>query len=176
MTQEELVISKSLFGYRSHLVDKFINDINNSNNEKLKEVKNKIIHLKMENTRIKKEIDELRNQAEEQMKSEEFMKFALEKAKELIPVINELVDRQVFGVSEIYIQQEAALNRKIEEFNNTIKNTQEQLNSLLKDVICNSDSLGENVKSVIDKKDSYKYMLNRINKMELYYIDGLKLE
>jgi hypothetical protein len=92
------------------------------------------------------------------------MEFALEKAEELIPLLNELVDKQLFEVSEIYIRQETALNSKIDEFNNTIKNTKEQLNSLLKDVICNSESLGQNMKSVIDKKDSYKCILNKINK------------
>jgi hypothetical protein len=164
MAQEELIISKSLFGYRPNLVDKFINDISNSNCEKVKEIKNKIIYLKIENARIKKEMSELRNQVEEQTKSEEFMEFALEKAEELIPLLNELVDKQLFEVSEIYIRQETALNSKIDEFNNTIKNTKEQLNSLLKDVICNSESLGQNMKSVIDKKDSYKCILNKINK------------
>jgi DivIVA domain-containing protein len=165
--QEEIVLGKTLFGYDRDEVDKYLDELNDTHNDKLKEIKNKIIHFKIENTRIKKEIEELKNQIEEQMKSDEFMSYAQDKAEELIPVMSKHVSNQVNYIEEVYKEQEKIFDIKIEEFDRTIKNTQGQLNSLLKAVLAKSESFDETVKTFMDEKSSYKEMMNRVSETKL---------
>jgi DivIVA domain-containing protein len=165
--QEEIVLGKTLFGYDRDEVDKYLDELNDTHNDKLKEIKNKIIHFKIENTRIKKEIEELKNQIQEQMKSDEFMSYAQDKAEELIPVMNKHISNQVNHIEEVYKEQEKVFDIKIEEFDRTIKNTQGQLNSLLKAVLAKSESFDETVKTFMDEKSSYKEMMNKVNEAKL---------
>lgn len=160
---QETGIAKGMFGYDIKQVETYIKELRNSQHEKLKELKNKIIHIKMENTKLKNEMEELKTHKEEQLKSEKFMDFALTKAEDILPVIDDSISKQIKEVQDTCSKEEAVFNKKIEEFNDTIKETQGKLNSLLKAVLDSSENLNEKVKSFMETKESRKAMLTNTN-------------
>ncbi|MCM8710207.1 hypothetical protein M2651_04095 [Clostridium sp. SYSU_GA19001] len=166
MSEGALEIGKCIFGYEKKEVEKYVDKLKNTQYEKLKKLKNKILHVKMENVKLKKEIEELKSYLEEQMKNEELINFALLKAEDTITVINKFIMSEAEKIKAVYEQEEVIFNNKIEEFNHTIKNTQEQLGSLLNDILDSSENFNEKVKRFIDAKDSYKGILNEINRTE----------
>lgn len=149
-TEEELKIC--LCGYDREQVNKYIRDMKLAHEEKIQELKKNLSMINEENEKLSDEIQKLKDEIELEMKSEQFMKFALKKVEEVVPIIRRISSEETSRITLLGKKQEEIFNKKIEEYNNIIKGTQEDMNLLLKKQLEKSESLSKNLKSFIKNK------------------------
>lgn len=149
-TEEELKIC--LCGYDREQVNKYIKDMKLDHEEKIQELKKNLSMINEENEKLSDEIQKLKDEIELEMKSEQFMKFALKKIEEVVPIIRRISSEETSRITLLGKKQEEIFNKKIEEYNNIIKGTQEDMNLLLKKQLEKSESLSKNLKSFIKNK------------------------
>jgi hypothetical protein len=166
MDKTEAQLKARLFGCDREQVDNHIKDIKAANKEKIEELKRKISVTNAENEKLSEEIQKLKDEMKLEMKSEEFMEFVLKKSEEIIPIINKVSSDEISRITLLGKKQEEVFNKKIEEYNNIIKTTQEDLNILLNKELKKNEMLSENVKKFIKNKckcDSADYDEVQVN-------------
>jgi len=135
-----------------------LKDIKDKNREKLQNIKEKIQNLRKENEKLSEHQRNLKFQIQEEMKNEEFMKFALYKAHERAPVFFELTNKEVKELISIGERTEEIYNNKIGEYSKLIKETQHTLEGLLKNVLHENENLAEKLRSFMDQHSSLKFL------------------
>jgi exonuclease VII large subunit len=156
-------IGLCLFGFNREEVDKHLEKIRDNNQESIDEIKTRIQSLKDENDKMIKEIECLKEESKIQLEPEDFMKFSLDRCEEWIPLINNVSSDKVREVTLMMESQQEIFNKKISEFDEIIKNTQEQLDKLLRNVLQKNESFSENLKMFIEQKGPHNVSKSNVD-------------
>lgn len=167
MAKEGKNIRLSLFGFNKNEVDKYINNLEKQKNTQIDELKESIAMLTAENKMWERELEELKELLDNQLKQQEFMEYALNKAEtEIKPLIIKTIEKKVKSISVMEEIEESDNNVTINDFN---KNSQINECKLENDVVSNSEVdniisqeiLLEDVsKNISDKKELESSALN----------------
>lgn len=176
-TEEELKIC--LFGYYRNKVNNDLKEMKLVHEEKIQELKKNLSVINEENRKLSDEIQKLKDEIEFEMKSEQFMKFALKKVQEVVPIISKVSSEETSRITLLGKKEEEIFNKKIEKYNNIIKSNQEELNLLLKKQLEKSESLSENVKKFIKNRcysAIYEKLSIKTESSEIEYKDSTGAE
>lgn len=135
MEREGVSIAKVPFGCCIKEVDKCLQDLECNHIEKLREIKTKILSYKNENAKLKENIIKLEKQRCEKRHSDELMEYALNRFEQFAPIILSSIEKQTVEIQSKYLVQEVMLDKKIEETEKEVKETQQELYRVLKEML-----------------------------------------
>ena len=161
MTGENQNLKLTIFGLNKDQVDNELKKLKQQNDFKLDNIKREINSVRKDNENLTQYLNDLKLEMEKEMQSKEIMEFALSKVEEYVPLINEASENDIKQLTTIGEKTERLFNEKISEFNKIIKQTQEALNALLKDVLAQSENLAERFKIFMQEHSSYKFLATK---------------
>lgn len=118
MAKEGKNIRLSLFGFNKNEVDKYINNLEKQKINQLEELKESIAMITSENKMWERELEELKEMLDNQLKQQDFMQYALNKAEtEIKPLIMTTVENKIDSISVIKGVDQSHNNGMINDFN-----------------------------------------------------------
>lgn len=147
MSKGSKKIGMQLLGLNKSQVDRHMEKLVNSNNDKLSQIKAKIQVLKVENEKISEEISSVTDEITAQKKSQGTVQFGLKKCEEIVLLINKAAQDEVDALSSEWRKKELEMDNEIDEYNTVIHNTKENIEKLLQNVIISNDSFNHIIKT-----------------------------
>jgi uncharacterized coiled-coil protein SlyX len=158
-----------LFGVNKIQVDYELEKIEKEYELKLHERKHDIEKLRMENQELLKQLESLKNQRKNYVGTIDFVEFSLKKAEEYSPLLKDAAYSEVERLITIGENTEKVLNERITEFNQEIKQTQGNLDLLLKNVLNENESIGEKLKQFRQQESNYIFTKSKETENNLKY-------
>lgn len=147
-----------IFGLNKDQVDNELKKLKENNELKIHNIKLEINNLRKENDNLTQYLNELKIEMKNEMEAKEIMEFALKKAVDYVPLLQKAAEDDIKQLTTIGEKTEKIFNEKISEFNKIIKQTQEALNALLKEVLTQSENLAERFKLFMQEHGSYDFL------------------
>lgn len=173
-------IRLSLFGFNKNEVDKHINNLEKQKITQLDELKESIAMITAENKMWERELEELKELLDNQLKQQEFMQYALNKAEtEIKPLIIRTVEKKVDSVSVMKEMEEPGDNIIINDFNensevDVCKLENNVVSNLKVDNIISQEILLEDIsENMPDKKELESSTLNIAASEEEYNFENV---
>jgi len=165
MSGESENLRLRIFGLNKDQVDNELIKIKENNELKIHNIKLEINSLRKENDNLTQYLDTLKSEMKNEMETKEIMEFALKKVEDYGPLIQKVAEDDIKHLTTIGEKTERIFNDKISEFNKIIKQTQEALNTLLKDVLTQSENLSERFKLFMIENGSYNFLATNKGKI-----------
>lgn len=172
MTKEGKNIRLSLFGFNKNEVDKYINNLEKQKINQLEELKESIAMITSENKMWERELEELKEMLDNQLKQQDFMQYALNKAEtEIKPLIMTTVKNKNDSISVIKGIYESDNNVVINDLNEI---SEVNVCKLENDVLSNSEE-NDIISQEILLEDMRKNMQENISDKEELENSTLKI-
>ncbi|MCY6371051.1 hypothetical protein [Clostridium ganghwense] len=176
MPENTMNFRVSLLGLNRTEVEEYIEDIYDEKEVKLKNIKHKINELESENKTLEEELHALNKEMELEMKSEEFMTYAIKKADEWTQLIKAMAKEKAVQMEICRSSQEEIINNKIIECGEIIKNSKENLNELLSKEIKKNTELIQDISKFIDEKNKCINNIKEENKCKAINLENIKIQ
>lgn len=160
MTKEDKNIRISLFGFNKNEVDKYINNLEKQKVNQLEELKESIAMITTENKMWERELEELKDFLNKQLEQQEFMEYALDRAKTQIrSLIIRAAENEFESASVIEEKKELVYDEKT---NNSNENSVEAAFNLENDLLSKLE-INNNVSREIPLGDITEYISENVS-------------
>jgi hypothetical protein len=166
--------SLSLFGYDRYAVNYEVEKIKEYNENKIDNIIAEIKNLKEDNEFLEKIHNNLKIKNDTEVSDVEVLNYAFKKVEEYISLINNEAENEIAKIKGLGLESETLLNKKIEEFNKEIKETQPMLNKLLDEIVQSNDSIDKKLNKFIEEK--YNHSALGTKKVGIVLKDSNKLK
>lgn len=153
MYQKSKNLRTSLFGLNKAQVELELEKDAKDYYIQLSDKKCCIDKLRKERDDLQLQLSRLKNDMEVNVYSEDLMEYAIIKAQEYAHLFREAAEADIQRLIIIGENTEKVFNNKISEFDQMIKRTQAELDSVLKEVLYANENLDERLRKFIQKHD-----------------------
>jgi hypothetical protein len=145
MDKRTVKIRSQIFGFDKKQVDKQLKEKDRKYRQRLEAIKHEIELIKEKNNQLRDELNRLEQEETSLLQSERLIEFCSGVSKKIFTLIDINTAKEIKHISLKGEELERAYDKKIQECSIDIKQTKEQLNSLLGVVINKSENISEEV-------------------------------